>query len=70
MVYDPIPDTFIDRANLLGKYQPELLVFTYFKGRFVGDGDVELTGVYGDENEAPPLKIDNDNGNLDDKEDQ
>ena len=58
----PIPDTVIDWVNLLGKYQQYLLVFTYCKGRIIGDGDVKLTGVnrYGYENEAP-LKNKNEN---------
>ena len=53
-----IPDTVIDRVNLLGKHQEEILVFTYCEGIIIGGGDVNLTGVdgYGDENEAP-LKI-------------
>ena len=55
-----MPDMFIDQVNLLIKDQQELLVFTYCKGRIIGDGDVDLTGVDGDggENEAP-LKIEN-----------
>ena len=60
----PITDTVIDRVNLLGKDQQELLVFTACKGQTIGDGDVELTEVDGDGdgdgdgNEAPiKLKI-------------
>ena len=58
----PMPDTVIDRVNLLGKYQQEQL-FTDHKVQIIGDGDVELTGVDGDgdENEAP-IKIENNNG--------
>ena len=50
----PMPDTVIGRVNILGKYQQELLVFTDSKGKLIGDGDVELTGVNedGDENES------------------
>ena len=50
LVVIPIPDTFIYRANLLVKYQPEILVLTNRKGQIVGDDDVNLTGVdgYGD----------------------
>ena len=57
-------DIVIDRVNLLVKYQQDILVFTCFNGRIIGDGDVEITGVDrdwdGDENEAP-LKIENEN---------
>ena len=51
----PIPDTVIDKINILGKHQQELLVFTDRKGGIFGDGDVNLTVVYrdGDRNEAP-----------------
>ena len=57
-----MPDTGIDRVNILVKYQQELLVFTSHKGRLIGDGDVDLTGVDGDgdENEAP-LKVEDKN---------
>jgi len=47
----PMPDTVIAQINTLGSDQPELLVFTDRSGRQIGD--VELTGVDGDENEAP-----------------
>ena len=45
-----MPFTVIDRVNISEKYQQEILVFTDRKGRLVGDGDVDLTGVdgYGD----------------------
>ena len=46
----PIPDTVIDWVNLLGKYQPDLLVFTDIKGWLVVDGGVDLTVVDGDGN--------------------
>ena len=54
----PIPGTVIYRVGLLEKCQPELGVFTDFRGRLIGDGDFELTGVdvVGDENDIP-LKI-------------
>ena len=54
----PIPDTVIGHVNLLGKYPPDILVFAYFKGLLIGYGDIELTGVNGDENDAP-LQIEN-----------
>ena len=46
------------------------MIFTDPKGRIIGDGDVELTGVDGDgdENEAP-LKIEN-KKNIDYQEEQ
>ena len=58
----PMPDTVIDRVNILGKYQQELLIFTYHKGWLIGDGDLKITGVDGDadENEAQ-LKFENEN---------
>ena len=43
----PIPETVIDRVNILGKYQKKILVFTDRKGRLIVDGDVEITGVDG-----------------------
>ena len=46
-----IPDTVIDRVNILGKYQQELSVFTDHRGQIIVDGDVDLTGVDGDEDE-------------------
>ena len=59
-----MPDAVIDRVNILGKYQQELLVFTDCNDWLIGDGDGDgdLTGVDGDgdENEAP-LKIENEN---------
>ena len=64
-----MPDTFIDRVNILGKYQQYILIFTNHNGRLIGDGDVELIGVdgYGNETESP-LKNWNKN-NLNDQED-
>ena len=64
----PMPDTVIDRVNLLGKDQPEILVFTDRKGQIIGDNDVYLTGVDGDENQAP-LQIENEN-DIEYKQDQ
>ena len=55
-----ILNTVIDRVNQLGKYQQDILIFTHRKGRLIGDGDVRIKGVDGDENEAP-LKFDNGN---------
>ena len=50
-----MPDTVIDRFNILGKDQQDLFVFTGHRDQLIGDGDVELTWVHGDgdENEAP-----------------
>ena len=42
-----ILDTVIDRVNILVKYKQYLFVFTDRKGWLIGDGDVEITGVYG-----------------------
>ena len=61
----PMPDTFIDRFHLLVKYQPELLIFNDSKVRLIWDGDLEITGVDWNKNEAPLLKTDNENDNLD-----
>ena len=65
-----MPDIFIDWVNLLGKYQPEILVFSDRKFQLIGDGDVKITGVDGDENIAALLKNDNENDNIDNQEDQ
>ena len=46
----PIPDTVIDWVNVLGKYQPELLLFTDLKGQLIIDVDVDLAVVDGDGN--------------------
>ena len=53
-----MPDTVIDRVNLLVKYQQDLLVFTDCKGQIIGDGDVDLIVLDGGgyENESP-LKL-------------
>ena len=45
-----ITDTFIDRVNLLGKYQPEILLFTDHKVQLIIYGGVEITLVDRDEN--------------------
>ena len=47
----PMPYEVIDRVNILGKYQQELSVFTDHRGQIIVDGDVDLTGVDGDEDE-------------------
>ena len=47
----PMPYEVIDRVNILGKYQQELSVFTDHRGQVIVDGDVDLTGVDGDEDE-------------------
>ena len=53
-----MPDTVINKFNILGKYQQELLGFTDCTGRLIGYGDFEFTGADGEggENEVP-LKI-------------
>ena len=38
-------DTVIVWVYILGKYKQELFFFTYRKVQFVGDDDVELTGL-------------------------
>ena len=40
------------------------MVFTDCKGQLIRDGDVEITVVDGDENEAPLLNIDNNNDDI------
>ena len=45
-----VPDSVIKRVNTLGKDQPEDFIFTYRKGRLIGEH--ELTGV-GGETEYP-----------------
>ena len=53
-----MPDTVIDQLNILGKHQQELLVFTYQKGGLIVDGDKDITGVDGDEDENQvPIKL-------------
>ena len=53
-----MPDTVINKVNILGKYQQELLGFTDCTGQLIGYGDFEFTGADGEggENEVP-LKI-------------
>ena len=46
--------TVIHQVNIPEKYQQEILVFTYHKGRLIGDGDVDLTGVEGMGMESRP----------------
>ena len=62
-------DTVIEEVNLLGEYQSEQSVFTDRKVRLIGDGDVDLTRVDGDENESPLIKIENVDDNIDYQED-
>ena len=57
-------DKVIERFNILGKYQPEPFLFNDCKGQIIGYDDVEITGVDGDENEAPQPKTDNENDNI------
>ena len=49
----PMPDTVIERVNVIGKDQPEELVFRDRHGHAIGD--VELPGVYGDETQTPKI---------------
>ena len=35
-----MPDTVIERVDLLGKYQSELLLFTYYRVQLIGYYDV------------------------------
>ena len=55
-----MPDTVIDQANILGKYQLEIFLFTDRKSQIIVDVDVELTEVDwdGDENNFQ-IKIEN-----------
>jgi hypothetical protein len=55
----PMPETVILRVNQLGKDEPEQFVFTDRNGRLIGD--IELTGVDGDENEIPQQQLDESN---------
>ena len=41
----PIPQTMINRVNVLGKYQPEHFILTDRKGRKIGES--KITGVEG-----------------------
>ena len=51
----PIPQTVINRVNVLGKDQPEYFIFTNRKGRQIGES--EMTGVEGDQNLTPQILI-------------
>ena len=68
--WDIIPkdDTVIDRVNLLGKEQPEIFIFTNIRDQLIRDDDVKITGVDGDEKEAPILRIGKKNNNIDNQE--
>jgi hypothetical protein len=60
----PIPQTVIDRVNLLGKDQPEQFIFTDRKGRLIGDIEpVDNDDAYDpDTNEAVEIPgVDGDN---------
>ena len=65
--WDIIPkdDIVIDRVNLLGKEQPEIFIFTNIRDQLIRDDDVKITGVDGDEKEAPILRIGKKNNNID-----
>ena len=68
--WDIIPkdDIVIDRVNLLGKEQPEIFIFTNIRDQLIRDDDVKITGVDGDEKEAPILRIGEKNNNIDNQE--
>ena len=51
----PIPQTVINRVNVLGKDKPEHFIFTNRKGRKIGES--EITGVEGDQNVTPHILI-------------
>ena len=61
----PIPQTMINRVNVLGKYQPEHFIFTDRKGRKIGESDI--TRVEGDQNRTPQILIEEDD-NLDEQD--
>ena len=44
------------------------MVFDDCSGQLIWDGGVDITGVYGYENEAPLIQIDIENYNLDNQE--
>ena len=52
----PMPDTVIDQVNKLGENQLGYFIFTNHRSRQIGE--VDLTGVDGEINEAP-LRIQN-----------
>ena len=54
----PIPQTVINRVNVLGRYQPEHFIFTDKKGRKIGES--KITGAEGDQNMTPQIFIEED----------
>ena len=54
----PIPQTVINRVNVLGKYQPEHFIFTDRKGRNIRKSDI--TEVEGDQSGTPQILIEED----------
>ena len=54
----PIPQTVINRVNILGNNQPELFIFTNRKVQKIGESDI--TGVEGDQNGTPKTLIEED----------
>ena len=54
----PIPQTVINRVNVLGKDQPENFIFTNRKGRKIGES--KIIGVEGDQNVTPQILIEED----------
>ena len=54
----PITDTVIDQFNILVRDHQQILLFNNRKGRLIRYSNIKITGVDGDENEAP-LKIEN-----------
>ena len=51
----PIPQTVINQVNVIGKDQPEYVIFANIKGRQIGES--EITGVEGDQNMTPQILI-------------
>ena len=54
----PLPQTVINRFNVLVKDQPEHLIFTDRKGWQIGES--KITGLEGDQNVTPQILIEED----------
>ena len=54
----PLPQTVINRFNVIGKDQPEHFIFTNRKGWQIVESDI--TGVEGDQNVTPQILIEED----------
>jgi hypothetical protein len=52
-----MPQTVIDRVNILGKDQPEQFIFTDRKGRLIGDVELPSLDELDDPNEQTPVEI-------------